>query len=197
MDKLNFSDVVKCVFLAAALATCAGPAIAQAKSDESASLGLDKKWEFRQVTPGAPDDNGEWLPATVPGDVHLDLLANKKIPDPFYRDNEAKLRNLTYLVPVKEVHLKPADLSVETTGENETYRIRITSPVLARSVYLSFGNLDVGLSDNYFDLLPGETVEIQATGASSLADLKAQLKVISLVDAFAPEFQPPAATATR
>ena len=36
-------------------------------------------------------ENG-WLPATVPGDVHLDLLANKKIPDPFYRDNEAKLQ---------------------------------------------------------------------------------------------------------
>ena len=34
----------------------------------------------------------EWRPATVPGDVHLDLLANKLIPDPFYRDNEAKLQ---------------------------------------------------------------------------------------------------------
>jgi beta-mannosidase len=33
-----------------------------------------------------------WLPAKVPGDVHLDLLANKKIPDPFYRDNESKLQ---------------------------------------------------------------------------------------------------------
>ena len=28
----------------------------------------------------------------MPGDVHLDLLANKKIPDPFFRDNEAKLQ---------------------------------------------------------------------------------------------------------
>ena len=33
-----------------------------------------------------------WLPATVPGDVHLDLLANKKIEDPFFRDNESKLQ---------------------------------------------------------------------------------------------------------
>ena len=106
-------------------------------------------------------------------------------------------RNLSYLLPVKQVHLKPADLSVETIGENGIYRIGITSPVLARSVYLSFGSLDVRLSDNYFDLLPGDTVEIQATSASSLADLKAQLKVISLVDAFAPEVQPPAATAAR
>ena len=28
----------------------------------------------------------------MPGDVHLDLLANKLIPEPFYRDNEAKLQ---------------------------------------------------------------------------------------------------------
>ena len=28
--------------------------------------------------------------ATVPGSVHTDLLANKVIEDPFYRDNEQK-----------------------------------------------------------------------------------------------------------
>ena len=30
----------------------------------------------------------QWYPATVPGCVHTDLLANKLIDDPFYRDNE-------------------------------------------------------------------------------------------------------------
>ncbi len=49
-------------------------------------------WQFRQVTAGAQDAESGWLPATVPGDVHLDLLANKKIPDPFYRDNESRLQ---------------------------------------------------------------------------------------------------------
>jgi beta-mannosidase len=32
--------------------------------------------------------NQEWLPATVPGCIHTDLLAVGKIPDPFYRKNE-------------------------------------------------------------------------------------------------------------
>ena len=98
--------------------------------------------------------------------------------------------NLTYLAPVKEVHLKPAALKVETTGANGSYKIRVSSPVLARSVYLSFGDLDVKLSDNYFDLLPGGTVEITATSAASLDALRAQLKVVSLTDAFANEAQP-------
>jgi beta-mannosidase len=93
-------------------------------------------------------------------------------------------RNLTYLAPVKEIQLKPAALRTETSGGNGSYKISITSPVLARSVYISLGNLDVKLSDNYFDILPGETVQIVATTAGTLDALKAQLKVISLTDAF-------------
>jgi beta-mannosidase len=106
-------------------------------------------------------------------------------------------RNLTYLAPVKEIHLKPAQLKVETTGSNGSYKIRVSSPVLARSVYLSFANLDVKVSDNYFDLMPGETVEIAATSAASLDSLKAQLKVISLTDAFAGGGQPAKVGASR
>ncbi len=48
------------------------------------SLGSQSKakWSFRRVG----DD--EWLPATVPGGVHTDLLALGRIPDPFVADNE-------------------------------------------------------------------------------------------------------------
>jgi beta-mannosidase len=50
------------------------------------SLDLTKGWEFKQA------DSGDWLPASVPGTVHTDLLANKKIEDPFYRTNERNLQ---------------------------------------------------------------------------------------------------------
>jgi beta-mannosidase len=100
-------------------------------------------------------------------------------------DDGAELsRNLTYLVPVKEVHLKPAALGVETADAGGSFTIRVTSPVLARSVYLSFGDLDVSLSDNYFDVLPGETIEVHATTSAPLAELRSKLKAISLSDAF-------------
>jgi beta-mannosidase len=99
---------------------------------------------------------------------------------------------LTYLAPLKEVHLKPATLKVETTDANGKMRIRVTSPVLARSVYLSFGNLDVKVSDNYFDVLPGETVEVTAESKASPDEVKAQMHVMSLTDAFA--MNPPGAT---
>ena len=45
-----------------------------------------ENWNFRNVK----DTN--YLPATVPGTVHTDLLANGIIEDPFYRDNEKKVQ---------------------------------------------------------------------------------------------------------
>lgn len=50
------------------------------------SMELNKNWEFRQT------GSTSWLPATVPGTVHTDLLDNKKIEDPFYRLNERSLQ---------------------------------------------------------------------------------------------------------
>jgi beta-mannosidase len=103
-------------------------------------------------------------------------------------------QNLIYLAPTKEVRLKPAALKVDVaqekskvsfSGDIGNYLVRITSSVLARDVYLSFGDLDVKVSDNYFDLLPGETVEIGVSSTASLDDLKSQFHVISLTDAFA------------
>jgi beta-mannosidase len=43
---------------------------------------LTGDWQFRQV--GSED----WLPASVPGSVHIDLLALGRIPDPFVADHE-------------------------------------------------------------------------------------------------------------
>jgi beta-mannosidase len=96
-------------------------------------------------------------------------------------------RNLLYLAPVKDIHLRQAQLRVETSGAKGSYTIRITSPVLARSVYLSFSDLDVKVSDNYFDLLPGETAEIQAQSSATLDALRKRMGVISLRDAFGDE----------
>ena len=47
---------------------------------------LEGAWEFRQV------GKEEWLPATVPGTVHTDLLANGQIPDPFAYGSESQLQ---------------------------------------------------------------------------------------------------------
>ena len=72
----------------AGLALTALPAVANAKRTAKLNTGapidraLTGPWQFKQ------SDTNEWLPATVPGTVHTDLLAARKIEDPFYRTNE-------------------------------------------------------------------------------------------------------------
>jgi beta-mannosidase len=53
---------------------------------QQAPLELNNGWLFRQA------GKGNWLPATVPGSVFADLLKNKIIEDPFYRDNEKRVQ---------------------------------------------------------------------------------------------------------
>ncbi|MCU7548795.1 hypothetical protein OCK74_06680 [Chitinophagaceae bacterium LB-8] len=50
------------------------------------SMPLNKGWKFKETT------SQEWLPAIIPGTVHTDLLKNRRIHDPFYRDNESKVQ---------------------------------------------------------------------------------------------------------
>jgi beta-mannosidase len=47
---------------------------------------LTGKWQFQQV------GEKEWLPASVPGGVHTDLLALGRISDPFVGDNETRVQ---------------------------------------------------------------------------------------------------------
>lgn len=48
------------------------------------TLSLNGAWNLTQA------GESKTIPATVPGCVHTDLLANKLLEDPFYRDNELK-----------------------------------------------------------------------------------------------------------
>jgi beta-mannosidase len=61
------------------------------------STPLSTNWSFLHLDPGPgyPQPNVQrqrWLPATVPGHVHLDLLANGVIQDPFHRLGELGCR---------------------------------------------------------------------------------------------------------
>jgi beta-mannosidase len=94
-------------------------------------------------------------------------------------------RNLIFFNVTHDLEL-PAAPKIETAvnKNNEGYTITIQSSKLARSVYLSFGDLDVQSSDNYFELLPSEPVTIQLKSSATAEQIKAVLKVTSLTEAF-------------
>jgi beta-mannosidase len=99
-------------------------------------------------------------------------------------DGRTISRNLIYLVPTKQVHLPEAHVSADLFQTPDGYHLKLMSPVLARSVYITFGTASSELSDNYFDLLPGEIVDVRVKSSESPDSLKATMRVISLVDAF-------------
>ena len=53
---------------------------------------INSSWEFHALNALDHTEAAIWRPAAVPGVVLTDLLAAKVIPDPYFRDNEAKLQ---------------------------------------------------------------------------------------------------------
>jgi beta-mannosidase len=101
--------------------------------------------------------------------------------------NEQKVSsNAVFFLPDKQLHLPQVSVNAEIAEAGDGFDVKIISPVFARDVYVSFGDADVRFSDNYFDLLSNEPVRIHVTSSSSLKDLRRQMKVVSLVDAFPP-----------
>ena len=58
----------------------------QTKHDVPETIELHSNWEFKKV------NETNWNPATVPGNVHSDLLENKLIENPFIGNNEHNLQ---------------------------------------------------------------------------------------------------------
>lgn len=94
-------------------------------------------------------------------------------------------RNLVFFDVTHAIDL-PVAPKIETavTQDGKDYVLTLKSGHLARNVYLSFGDLDVQMSDNYFDLLPGEPLSVRVKSAATLAQIQTQLKTMSLTEAF-------------
>jgi beta-mannosidase len=94
-------------------------------------------------------------------------------------------RNLIFFNVTHDLEL-PVSPKIETSVSKigEDYTLTVQSPKLARSVYLSFGDLDVQSSDNYFDLLPTEPVTLHLKSPATVEQIKGAMKIMSLTDAF-------------
>lgn len=99
---------------------------------------LNSGWKFRQR------DSGAWLPATVPGTVHTDLLANGKIEDPFYRTNELQLQ----WIDKKDWEYRTEFSVSKAMKEKRNQRITFNGLDTYADIYLNGEKL--GSTDNMF-----------------------------------------------
>ena len=95
-------------------------------------------------------------------------------------------RNILFFDVTHNLEL-PRSLKVESklAKAGSRYTLTLATSAMARNVAVSFGDLDVRMSDNYFDLLPGEPLSLELETSASLEQLRAALQTRSLVDAFA------------
>jgi beta-mannosidase len=125
------------------------------KSKRVEQLTLNGQWELYRV------GETESIPATVPGCVHTDLLAAKKIEDPYYRDSEHQVmwigeNDWMY----RRVFTVPADLLAQD-------RVLLRCDGLDTLATIKLNGQDIGQSDNMFrvwefdvkdSLQPGENI---------------------------------------
>jgi beta-mannosidase len=94
--------------------------------------------------------------------------------------------NLLYFTAPKDLQLTPLVIDSNLVQNGTVYRLQLSSKYLAPGVYISFGDLDAKLSDNYFDLLPGAPYSVEISSAATAAQLRDRLRIVSLADASAP-----------
>jgi len=96
-------------------------------------------------------------------------------------------RNVWLFDRVRNLDLPSPSIQAELTGNNGNYTLHLQSAVLARHVYVTFGDHEVKASDNYIDLLPNEPVTLQVKAKSDIDELRRALKVRNITDAFTVE----------
>jgi beta-mannosidase len=104
------------------------------------------------------------------------------------KDDQAQATQLASFVPNKHLQLVNPQLKAYLReGDPGWCLIELETGYLARFVELSLDDADVVFSDNYFDVLPGETVQVscQMPQGWTIDDFAQSLTVFSLYDSFA------------
>ena len=96
-------------------------------------------------------------------------------------------RNLLYFKKTKDLQLpKPeVKLAVADAGGG-AFSVSVTAKQLARNVFLTSGAVDGAFDDNYFDVLPGETITVtfRPRAATTAGQVQAAVTATSIADTY-------------
>jgi beta-mannosidase len=100
-------------------------------------------------------------------------------------DGKSVAERAVYFDRVKDLRLPAPQIErVWSTSGGKTL-LTLRSSVLARNVWIGFGDRDAQLSDNSFDLIPGQPLTVEVKSGAPRTELERSLEIISLRDAFA------------
>ncbi|MBS2211475.1 glycoside hydrolase family 2 protein [Carboxylicivirga mesophila] len=99
-------------------------------------------------------------------------------------DNKLVYETTSYFKEAKDLQLPKPSISTKVEKVAKGYQITISTDKLAKNLYLSYDEAEGWFSDNYFDLLPGESKTIVFETKEDINDLQKQLLVRTLQDTY-------------
>jgi beta-mannosidase len=93
--------------------------------------------------------------------------------------------NEHFFKPYKELAVPRPQIKTDIMPVRGGFKVTVSADKFARAVYLSAPGFVGSFSDNYFDLIPGEKMEVEFRRPGiTLNDFRKQLKVRTMADAF-------------
>lgn len=92
--------------------------------------------------------------------------------------------NNYFLTKQKNINYPKVNIKKSIESLNAGFKVSLTSDKFARGVFLSIEGINNFFSDNYFDILPGQTVTLTVKTDASEADFRKQLQVMSMADTY-------------
>jgi beta-mannosidase len=99
------------------------------------------------------------------------------------KGNQFSAGNIFYFTYPKYLSLEKPGIKISIEPVEEGFRVTLNSDKLAKNVFLDT-NEEGFFGDNYFDLLPGEKVEVIFKTSASITDLKNKIRIKSLSDSY-------------
>ncbi len=135
------------------------------------------------------------LPANDAVDVKTwyvtDIIGDHKSSDIIfyitYETGGKTYYNIAYPERQKNMDFRHADIKTEVKPTDGGYDVTFTTDIFARAVFAKIKGIDNFFSDNYFDLLPGQSHTISVSTDKPLDQFLSELEVISLGDTYTPQ----------
>ena len=93
-------------------------------------------------------------------------------------------KNFYYFVKPKDLNLKKPEIIITEGLCKSLQCFTIKSDVVVKNVFISIPGMSVNFSDNYFDLLPGQSRTIYLPKMNFISSLDKKLVIKSLIDTY-------------
>jgi beta-mannosidase len=111
---------------------------------------------------------------------------NEVVVNAIFIDDSQKIKadNNYFFTRYKEIDFPKTVIDKNVTPTEDGFNVTLNSSKFARGVFLSIQGIDNFFADNYFDILPNETVTVHVTTKLTKDEFEKQLKIVSISDAY-------------